>query len=280
MRTWPWGDTRATWAASANVTSAVPPGSRARFSGVWPRLKSRWAMIRGLLIGGLAAAAGAATQSRHAAAATGRPRRPRTDRGCRPLAVRGAQRRSGLARSLITVVPLVVPGWVNSAVTGFRLEPARCGRSCGAARRSCWQPGWLRRPGRSAPGQRSWRGWCLDALKLGCRRRQGWRGKQSRRADGGQAPVAVVHGWTPLKTSCPFRCALLIGTVGAAHSGRHRSKGWVRVESSAGRGAGWALAGCLKGGRRRGLASGAGRVRGRGRRPGCGWPHRACPEYG
>src|SRR5216683_1037901 len=110
MRTWPASDTRATWAAAANVTSAEPPGSRARFSGVWPRLKSRWAMMRGLLTGALAAAAGAATVSRHAAAATARLRRPRADLGCRWPAARGALRRTWLAKSFITVAPFVAPG--------------------------------------------------------------------------------------------------------------------------------------------------------------------------
>src|SRR5580704_11133584 len=128
MRTWPASDTRATWAASANVTSAEPSGSRARFSGVWPRLKSRWAMMRGLLTGPLAAAAGAATVSRHAAAATARPRRPRADLGCRWPAARGALRRIGLAKSFITVVPFVAPGSGELGVA-FRSAPGQLAAS-------------------------------------------------------------------------------------------------------------------------------------------------------
>src|SRR6516162_3279623 len=107
MRTWPVGDTWATWAASANVTSADPPGIRARFSGVWPRLKSRWAMMRRLLRGGLAAAAGGAAPNRHAAAAINNPKRPR-DRERKWVVMRGALRRTGVAKSIITVLPFRV----------------------------------------------------------------------------------------------------------------------------------------------------------------------------
>src|SRR5260370_17377313 len=152
MRTWPASDTRATWAAAANVTSAEPPGSRARFSGVWPRLKSRWAMMRGLLTGALAAAAGAATVSRHAAAATARPRRPRADLGCRWPAARGALRRTGLAKSFITVVPLVAPGSgelgvvFRSAPASWPPPPAIRASDCGKLVRSRLSPFFQARP--------------------------------------------------------------------------------------------------------------------------------------
>jgi hypothetical protein len=79
--------------------------------------------MRGLLTGELAAVAGAATVSRHAAAATDRPKRPRADRECRWLPARGP----GRAGSLITwfLSSCREPGRARSRVGGRRVALLR-----------------------------------------------------------------------------------------------------------------------------------------------------------